>query len=559
MTAAAIIVAGVSLVVARIRRWFDSFFADRSLVVVLMLALLIVPTRSAIIASVHGECVDDEYHLVRGVRFLRGELGRTPLNDPVLGASVIALPVWLCGAVPNADQKFGLILRGQSVSADTLQMLVALWKSLLFVPFVGLAFCWARRLYNAAAGWTAAIVLLIEPTIVAHVVPAALDVVGFEMIALACWCWWRYFERPTWRRLVVASVVAPAAMLTKHTAIVVPLVAAIYAVLWWFREPNDATRGRRFAVHGGCAVVIAFVALTILSGGFHVISTPRGTTPQTSWVAWLAQYPLPAGYYWRSIQAALDHGAAGHPAWLLGEPIVRGSWRNWAYYVVVAAYKVPIGLAALLALGAASLAFVRPRFAEWALIVPIVLLTTLIVVGGINIGFRHAIPAYGLLLIFATRALLIDRRAIGAIVAVLLAATTADVARFGPDQLSYINWPRRDVWLAISDSNLDWGQGLKQIRTWIDTNGKRIAGRPIAARLFVLPYSSNVTEILGDRVTRLQRTSPVPTSGLLIVSPTTIVGSYENDPGRYAFLRDRRPVAVIGHSVLVFDLDRKKR
>ena len=302
----------------------------------------------------------------------------------------------------------------------------------------------------------------------------------------------------------------------------------------------------------------AFVTLAILSGRWQPISTPRATSVGTSFLAWLAQYPLPGGYYWRSLQNALAHGEAGHPAWLLGQPIVRGTWRNWAYYFVVALYKVPIGLMALIALGAASLAFVRPRFAELALVVPIVLLTVLIVVGGINIGFRHAIPAYGLLLMLATRSLLIDRRAIAGVVAALLAVTAVDVARFGPDLISYINWPRRHVWLAVSDSNLDWGQGMRQVRQWIDSHPKLIAGRPVAVRLFGLPYSSNVDDYLGDRATRLHRSSATPTAGLLIVSPTYVVGSFEDEPDRFAFLRDREPIAIIGHSDLVFDLNGAK-
>lgn len=535
----------------------------------LLLALAVVPARSAYIAHYHSESIDDEYHLVRGVRYLRGELGKTPLNDPVLGATVMALPVWAEGAVPNKGKdahKFGLVLHGQKhASAETLLLLVALWKSVLYVPFVALAFAWVRRTYNAAAGWAAAIILLIEPTIGAHVQPAALDVLGFEMIVLACWCWWRYFERPGWGRLTAAAVLSSAAMLTKHTAIVVPAVAAIYWVVFQIRrwklkprpeaanvaaiadssERPDPHRldyatprpGRTFGIprdmiHAAAAVAIALVALYVLS---------------------IDSSHFPASYYWRSMQEAMHHGEGGHPSWFLGHRNDAGDWR---YYFVVAAYKVPLPLMAWIALGVASLAFVRPRFAELALFVPMLLLGGLVIAGGINIGFRHAIPAYGLLLMLSTRWLLIDGAAIRVGAVALLAATTLDVARFGPDLLSYLNYPRRQPWMTINDSNLDWGQGLKQIRAWIDANPKMIGGRPVWVRAFGLSYSIAPEHYLGDRATRVRRNGPAPTSGLLIIGPAHVVGLFEDDPERFAFLRGREPDAIIGHSNLVFDLDR---
>lgn len=505
-------------------------FLDRSVLLVLLFALLIVPTRSAFIASAHSESIDDEYHLVRGVRFLSGTLGRTPLNDPVLGAAVLSVPVWLEGATPSKDHKFGVILHGQRVGPETLQMLVALWKSVLFVPFVAFVFCWVRRLYNERAAWAAAVLLVLEPTISAHVAPAALDILGFEMIVLACWCWWRYFDAPNWPRLIAASVLSSAAMLTKHTAVVVPMAAAIYFVAFAWRTRRDRP-WRRDAIHAAAAVGIALAALYVLSIDFS---------------------RFPASYYPRTLAEAMHHGEGGHPSWLLGQ---RNDAGHWAYYFVVAAYKVPLPLFAWLALGVLSLAFVRPRFEELALAVPMALLAALVIAGGINIGFRHAIPAYGLLLILSCRWLLIDRAAARGVAVALLAILAVDVARYGPDQMSYLNYPRRRPWLTINDSNLDWGQGLKQIRTWIDDNPKRVKDRPVWVRPFGLSYSTNIEYYLGGRATRIRRTGPAPTSGLLIVSPAHVVGLFEDDPERFAFLRDRDPVATIGHSNLVFDLD----
>ncbi len=566
-----------------------------------MVSLLVLLPRSAYIASVHSECIDDEYHLVRGVRFLSGDLGRLPLNDPTLGEAIMALPVWVADAHPNRDYKYGQILHGQKVPVETLMMRVALWKSILFVPGVLLAFVWVRRLYNERAAWVAAAILLIEPTISAHIVPAGLDVLGFEAILAGCFCWWRYFEKQTWRRLVVAACVSGAAMLIKHTGIILPIVALAYAAVWWLKRwreslspvPGGEGRGdgvatggahksfeqasdrplaptlspghngegtrtllastlRRDLLHAVCAIGIAFIVLTILSGGFIKVARPESIS-ESSLLGKLFNYPLPAGYYIKSLQTAAFHGGEGHPSWLLGH---RNDSGSWYYYPVVAFYKVPIALMAFIVLGVLSLIRIRPRFGELALLVPMVLLLILITKGGINIGFRHAIPAYALLLLLCCRSMLIDLKWIRLLVPALLAVALIDSARFFPNLISYINFPRDKVWMDLNDSNLDWGQGLKQIRKWVYSRESwNQDGRPIGVRYFGLDYSPNVEHYLkGTSATRVPRNVGPPDHGILITSPVYVAGMFEK-PGLYDFLRSESPIAIIGDSNLVFDLD----
>lgn len=543
----------------------------RSAWLVVLIALVVLVPRSAYIASVHSECIDDEYHLVRGVRFLRGELGRSPLNDPVLGSAIMALPLWLADVKPNINAKrgenvykFGQVLHGQKVSVETLTMSVAIWKSILFVPGVLLAFVWVRRLYNERAGWVAVALLLIEPTISAHIVPAGLDVLGFEAILVACFCWWRYFEKQGWGRLVLAAGVSGAAMLVKHTAIIVPIVAMAYAIAWWTkrwregRTPSGAEDGstamrlRRDLLHAVCAVMIAMVTLTILSGGFVRVNRPE-SIPEASALGRLFDYPLPAGYYIKSLQTAIFHGGEGHPSWLLGE---RNDSGSWYYYPVVAFYKVPVSLLIFIAVGALSLIRIRPRFAELALLLPMLLLMALITKGGINIGFRHAIPAYALLLMLCCRSMLVDVRWLRSAVVALVAVTLADTARYFPNLISYINFPREKVWMDINDSNLDWGQGLKQIRKWVSSRENWYEDRrPIHVRYFGLDYSPNVEHYLkGTGAARVPRNQGPPERGILIISPVYVAGMFEK-PGLYDFLRTETPIDIIGDSNLVFDLD----
>lgn len=537
----------------------------RSLLLLALLALLVLLPRGAYIASVHSESIDDEYHLVRGIRFLKGDLGRSPLNDPTLGETIMALPLWLADAVPNRNYRFGLILHNQKVSVETLTMSVAIWKSILFVPCVLLAFIWVRRLYNERAAWVAAAILLIEPTISAHVTPGGLDVFGFEAILIGCFCWWSYFEKQTWLRLILAASVSGAAMLVKHTAIIMPLVALCYATAWWVYRWRIHSRQRaegaelaapqlrplRDVVHALCAMLVAAVALTFLSGGFVEVRRPD-SIPADSLLGKLFEYRLPAGYYIKSLQTAAYHGAEGHPSWLLGK---RNDSGSLLYYPIVALYKVPIALLLFIAAGVLSLIKVRPRFGEVALLVPMVLLLLLITKGGINIGFRHAIPAYTLLLMLCCRTLLVETRWVLRAALTMLAVTVIDTARYFPNLISYINFPRDKVWMDVNDSNLDWGQALKQIRDWVNFHGKLYSEKPIGVRYFGLDYSPNVEYYLKDtRATRVPRNAGPPDRGILIISPVYVAGMFEKE-GLYDFLRTEEPIDVIGDSNLVFDLD----
>ncbi len=127
-------------------------------------------------------------------------------------------------------------------------------------------------------------------------------------------------------------------------------------------------------------------------------------------------------------------------------------------------------------------------------------------------------------------------------------------ALYHPDYLSYFNYPRHQPYLAISDSNVDWGQGLKQVREWIDAHPQN--GRPIYLGYFHNEHkkSPRLDYYLGNRVISLDTLDRPPASGILIISPVWVSGAYDLADS-YAALRKCEPVAEIGHCMLVYDLD----
>src|SRR4051812_42236673 len=132
----------------------------------------------------------------------------------------------------------------------------------------------------------------------------------------------------------------------------------------------------------------------------------------------------------------------------------------------------------------------------------------------LNIGFRHFLPAYIFMLMLGARCV-----ATGAarwmVVAALcaIAVTIIDVARWHPDELSYINHPGGRPFLSISDSNIDWGQGLKQAGHWLAAHPAD-AARGVSLRDFGGPKQVRKLKAqywLGRNVRMLE--AEVPDSG----------------------------------------------
>lgn len=535
---------------------------DRQLwLAVLVTACVIIP-RTVLVSRAHSDYWDDQYHLRHGLAFLLREPAGEMRQDAPLGQAVLALPMLLAGCREISDKA---VLLAQPLRPETISTLVAAWKALLFLPFAALVFHWCRRLYGVRGGWLGLALVLAEPTVAGHIAPAALDVLGAEVSLVACYLAWRYFAAPTRGRLAAAGVATAAAMLTKHTAVITPAVVTVYALAYWLRDrgaapggarPEASLRRRLNQVLAGALVAAAAIwPLTLFD-----VSRPSTHGPLVNAVyteAWsfkadavngALMRPLPAGVYIGSVRGG-QFRADAHDSYLWGRRSKVG-W--WYYFLAVGLYKVLIGVALVMGIAAASVFLVRPRFEETPLVVAAVAWGVFLSVGGIHIGFRHALPAYVPLLMLCARVAATTVKPLHWLAWAGVAAAALHTHLWHPDYLSYINFPRDKPYLAISDSNVDWGQSLKQVRRWLDAHPQ--PGRPVWIGYFGPEYGRSVRYYLGDAVRELGDTDPAPSSGLLIISPVWVAGGYGH--GQYAFLRGRTPDAVIGHSMLVYDLDR---
>ena len=538
------------------------FFAgliDRQIILAVLFAALIVAPRSFMIARAHSETYDVPYHLIRGLAYFTRTISKKDLscNDPPLGEALIATPLLVSnlleGRSADDDRLYDVPRRAEAIAVR-----IALWNTVLFLPLVATVFVWLRQLYGVGSAWLAVTLLIIEPNFATPIPLATIDVVGVTGIVIACFCIWRYFQSPSLSRLILMGAATGIAMTIKHTAVILPGVIAVSAALCWVVQPwmkkepwaewKAALPGRIRALALVALVTGIAISLSMANEVMPLVS-PKKTWPEKYGMSFL-HWRWPGGTYVRAFKSGLDHGRAGHNTYLLGE-FGKTGW--WYYFPVVATYKVPIGIALIIALSAIMLWWTPLRWEEWGLILPCIAWLLFMLSAKINIGFRHFLPAYLFIILLACRSVVRGRPGLLILVWIAAAAAGLHSLTYHPDYLTYINFPRDKPYLDISDSNVDWGQGLKQLRHYLDSHPG--GGRKIW--FFGFGTEGQEEYYLGDKVSTLTGEEPCPTSGLLVISPVQVLGIY-NEKGKdtYTALRNRSPDAVIGHSLMVFDLDR---
>jgi hypothetical protein len=546
------------------------------LCLVVLIAAAIVLPRSYLIAQAHSESFDDQYHLRRGLAFLTRTLAASnlELNDPPLGEGIVAIPMLVTNIIegrrPADDRLYDAPQR-----AETIAIRIALWNSLIFVGFLAVVFTWCRTIFGSWPAWLAVSLFLVEPNFAAHIPIPALDVLGVEGIVIGCFLAWRYFERPTTARLLAMALGLAFALLLKHTALMLPPVIAALAALYWIVRPllerqdlavwTSEIRGRLGALALlGVIVPLAMWAFTLFdcspplnrsaverqTKGFSGAAISRGKALRVALERKLhLDAPWPAGCYLLAFRLGMGHAISGHRSYLNGERSDKG---RWDYYPVVASYKVPIGIGVVLLIALFTIWRTPPHWAEWGLFMPMLSWSLFALGSNVNLGFRHFLPAYAFMLMLASRAAVGPRRRLSALAWAGVAASGIHAFAYHPDYLCYINSPRSKPYLAITDCNVDWGQALKQVKGWLDAHpqqDKRVS-------LYYFGIEDGAVEYyLNGRVDALDQYSPRPNGGLILISPVRLAGAYEdNDP--YAALRAQEPDDVIGHSILVFNLDR---
>jgi len=431
---------------------------------------------------------------------------------------------------------------------------------LLFpLALAAIVWYWGRREWGASAGLLAAAIVAVEPTMLGHGVLVKNDVASAVAYTAFWYAAWRFWQAPTWRTvawlagatvlgisaklsLLILAGIAPVIILLRIPRLVWAYLPAFCCILY----------AGLFLVYQGDARVLQLSEV----GAIHRhVNSPRLLNWAASVFRWI---PISDNLWSGCVSLILAAGDAP-PVYLWGRTYLGGS--PW-YFLAALAVKVPVGFQ-ILFLGAGGWAAwrgIRDRDPRWLfLLIPPVLYIGLASLSTFQLGIRLILPALPFGALLAAAAWPRWRR----LVLISAAAGAMEAMIYYPHGISFFN-----AWVGgpahgmnyLVDSNLDWGQDLPRLKTWMERNQVpqvRLTyfGMDTPWRYF------DDHQIIADpppwgKELAAGRTELAIEPGVYAISASVLPGHYFEPEYRdfYRQFRYRKPTARAGYSIFIYDL-----
>jgi hypothetical protein len=255
---------------------------------------------------------------------------------------------------------------------------------------------------------------------------------------------------------------------------------------------------------------------------------------------------LPAGEYLEGLGRVAGHLKRGHPCYFLGQIKSNGGWK--AYFPVVVLLKWPL-VVLVLFLATLALAVLQrvsvPQELLLLSIFPAVYFLAAIF-SKVDLGERHILLVYpfALLWIAALWQFARQHRAILFLFLALIALHTVDILRYAPDYLSYFTPFVKSAtsYKLLSDSNVDWGQGLIALRKYQQQHPDET--------IHLAYFGTIDPQLYGIRYLPLQPNQRV--TGTVVVSANHLSGQLLEDPAGYHWALRYPETEILNHSLHVF-------
>ena len=553
---------------------------ENALLVVLLAGSFLLP---AVLMRGKSATFDEVAHLPAGYSYLTTGVFKINPQHPPLIKEICALPLLFMDLKMPVDRETlrrsrpGLTYQWgfgrkflYSQDADRILFWGRIPAVVLSLGLAILTALWARKLWGTGGGLLAAALYLIDPTLTAHAQLVTTDVGLACFATLFLFVLRGYVERPTRARLVVSGLTLGLALAAKFSAVLLIPIALFLLLLASRREAaaaqaDPATGGGNRRMRSGKGRRPGREPAQPGESGSGTVRPPGSLAGFAIMLA-IAAVVIWALYFFSSDPLVYlkafatvnkDHDPGYFP-YLLGEMKPGG----WVSYLLIA-YLVKTPLPSLVLLAAAVVAFFRGRRApsldEAFLAVPGLAFFIGYSLTADNLGVRYLIPCFPFFMIFTARL----APAVGAAklwakgaVAALLIWAAMEFAVIWPDHLSYFNQvtgipPRGSRWL--DDSNLDWGQGLIQLRDYLREH-------PVADYRFCYFGSGDPAYygIRGSDIT-VKGLLPPPPPGTYILSAHCVARARAELSGLYGqgsgnWLANAVPRVVVGHVFEIYEI-----
>jgi hypothetical protein len=562
------------------------------LVAAAFLALL----ATLLIASVRQESQtwDESTHILAGFEYWKhGDFGRNPEHPPF--AKMLAtlpllpmdlkeppvIPVPYFKALDNINGPQLLY----SADADALLFRSRMVIALFTLVLAFLVFSATQVMFSRLAAIVALGLFVLEPTILAHGALVTTDIPVSCLFFASVFAFYLHVRKPSPAPFAMCAVTAAFTIVTKHSGILILptlFLLAFTELALTDRNPTQeaptgrpalGARAKQLALLLGTVLVLSYGVLWAIYG-FRYAARPGqlqivptldqyaaglAHPLQHSVILFLAHHHLmPEAYLYGWVDILL---IAGYRAtFILGQIYPSG---QWFFYPAILLIKTTLTLLAPLFL----LPFCRihGKLREFLfLTLPVLLYLGMAIASMINLGIRHLVPIFPFCIVLAGAAaasLLTRSIATRIAVAALLLLTVVSSLHAFPDYLAYSNeaagGPSHTYRLA-TDSNADWGQGLKWVKSYLDKNPTSNCwfNHP---QPYVTPayYGIHCQPLMtGLNTLTAVPMPPIPSTmtGTFLISATDESGLFWG-PGSlnpYQVFVDSKPDAMIGNIVLVY-------
>jgi 4-amino-4-deoxy-L-arabinose transferase-like glycosyltransferase len=419
----------------------------------------------------------------------------------------------------------------------------------------------AARLFSGAAANFSLALFAFCPSLIAHFSLATTDGAATLLVFAAAVQVVRWKPYPTWGRSLICGVVLGLLLLTKMSTL--PMFGL--AVLWMLvLVPSRVSFYPRNWNWGKSAAAVVVAFFIFWSGYFFHVSrlTIRDGTLTATFPNWTTQIvkpthsrlnisvPVPAGEYIAGFRDLAFVNTHGQPAFFLGQVSLKGGWRT--YFPVAILLKWPLVLFALASIAVLLVLTRRIKLPAdlWILSSFPAFYLLLALFAHLNYGERHVLPVYPFALLFAAAVWQkFSQNGRGKFVLLtLLVLNAADVLRYAPDYLSYfqIGVPPATSYRLLSDSNLDWGQGLVAVRKYeLEHPNEQLS----------LAYFGSVDPaVYGVRARILAEDAQA--TGTVVIGATNLSGQFLKNSDAYHWLFHHKLKGILGHCMYVFEVDR---
>ena len=573
---------------------------------------LLVILSAELVLSVQrqSQTYDEAFSISAGYRYWKcAQFGVNPWHPPLvkLVAALPLLPLHLqvpggmCSASEtgiSADMQGGRQFL-YSNEAET----VLLRARLAVVPFTLvlaiMVFAAARTMFGATASRLALIVFMFEPNFLAHGALVTTDVPLTCCLFAAVYAFYLHVRQPSLLRLFMAGSAAGLTIAAKHSGIiVVPIVCLLAAAVVLLQLRNQPSTGsgnflrQRVAdriFHLAAAIlVILGIAVVVLwaSYGFRFVMLPVNRNLPSNTPNWVddardigtqgaaygsglpkivALIPLVRRYkllpeaYLAGLYQVSKASVLGRRSFLFGKLHATGIWFYFPAAFVIKSTLGFLSLVLLTFLVSRNL-FSQCRLGVIFMSVPPILFLAISMASRLNIGVRHILPIYPFLIVLvagAASSLAKRHHTLLGLVGLLLVAHIVSSVLCFPNYLAYSN----EVWggpmktyRVLSDSNVDWGQGLKQAAHYLEGSSVQkcwFAYHGSAdPKYYGIPCQILLPEITIGPVDLV----PKDVNGTVLVSVAELQGLDWGPDGEnpYQNLQEMSPVANLGGSILVF-------